>query len=91
MALSPRFGLWPLGGLCSWLRIVTFWPVGLSVIVLCVGSFSTVNQKHVNHFAFPEDFIDHTGVADSCSIGVCESFELLNVVVFGWDRVFSED
>ena len=31
---SPSVSLWPLGGLCSWLRMVTFWPVGLSVILL---------------------------------------------------------
>ena len=32
--LSPSISLWPLGRLCSWLRVVTFWPVGLSVILL---------------------------------------------------------
>jgi len=34
VALSPRFGLWPLGRLCSWLRMVTLWPMRLSVILL---------------------------------------------------------
>ena len=34
VALSPRIGLWSLGGLCSWLRMVGFWPMRLSVILL---------------------------------------------------------
>jgi len=31
---SPSVSLWPLGGLCSWFRMVTFWPMRLSVILL---------------------------------------------------------
>jgi len=45
----------------------------------------------VNLFAVPDDFIDYTSVTDSRSIGVCVSFELLDVVIFGGDRVFAED
>jgi len=44
----------------------------------------------VDYFVVPEDFIDYTNIADSCSIGVCVSFELFDVVIFGGDRVFAE-
>jgi len=30
VTVSPRVRLWPLGRFCSWLRVVAFWPVGLS-------------------------------------------------------------
>ena len=31
---SPTMSLWPLGRFCSWLRMVTFLPMRLSVILL---------------------------------------------------------
>ena len=34
MALPPSISLWPLGRLCSWLRMVTFLQMGLSVMCL---------------------------------------------------------
>ena len=45
----------------------------------------------MNLFTVPTNFIDYTYIPDSCSIGVCVSFELLDVVIFGGDRVFAED
>lgn len=44
----------------------------------------------MNLFTVPYDFIDYTNVTDSRSIGVCLPFELLDVVIFGGDRVFTE-
>jgi len=63
------------------------------VIRLClrVGSFSSFNQQHMNLFEVPKNFIDYSNVANSCSIGICISFELFDVIVFGWNRVFAKN
>ena len=45
----------------------------------------------MNLFIVPYNFIDYTNITDSRSIGVCLPFELLDVVIFGGDRVFTED
>jgi len=45
----------------------------------------------MDSFKVPQDFVDYSNVADSCSIGVCVSFELFDVLVFGWNWVFARN
>ena len=63
----------------------------VQLCILGVGSFSSFNQQHINLFEVPKDFVDYSDVSDSCSVGVCMSFEFCDVVVLGWNRVFAED
>ena len=45
----------------------------------------------MDSFQVPYDFVDYSHIADSRSISVCMPFQLLYVVVFGWNRVFTEN
>lgn len=56
-----------------------------------VGSFSSLDQQYVNPFEVPQNFIDYSNVADPRPVNVGIPTELLDVVVFGWNGVFTKN
>ncbi len=50
-----------------------------------------LNYQNMNSFQVPQYFVDYSQITDSCPIRVHATLKLLHIVIFGWNRVLTQN